>query len=162
MFWMANAHGEIVTLSPDWCALTGQTHAEAKGFGWLDAVYEDDRTLVAASYARAVVAHARCSVCYRVQRRAGGFAWVAAGADPSFGLPNREFLGYLGAFAEVPGPADDNAVASGGLPTVAPSSTPVRMTKLITEAHHLASEIRARGIREALELALALTDRRVH
>jgi PAS domain S-box-containing protein len=157
MFWMANAHGEIVIISPDWSELTGQTWAEAKGFGWLDAVHPDDRTIIAAVYAGAVMAHTGYSLRYRVQSKTGGYTWVVSGADASFGPPNCQFLGYLGAVVEIPGPVRNDMAAFGELSTTA-SPTAARMAALIAEAHGLATQVSAKGVREALELALTLAN----
>lgn len=157
MFWMANALGEMVIISPDWSELTGQTWAEAKGFGWLDAVHPDDRTIIAAVYAGAVMARTGYSLRYRVRCKAGGYAWVVSGADASFGPPNHQFLGYLGAIVEIPGPVRNDMAAFGELSTTA-APTAARMAGLIAEAHSLAAQISANGVREALELALKLAD----
>lgn len=43
VFWVNKANGEPSEM-PQWMALTGQTHAQMQGLGWLDAVHPDDRT----------------------------------------------------------------------------------------------------------------------
>ncbi len=40
--WVNNANGEPTEM-PQWLALTGQTHAQLQGLGWLDAIHPDDR-----------------------------------------------------------------------------------------------------------------------
>ncbi len=42
VFWVNKANGEPSEM-PQWMALTGQTHAQMQGLGWLDAVHPDDR-----------------------------------------------------------------------------------------------------------------------
>lgn len=41
--WRANTHGEGLFVTPAWRELTGQSEAESRNSGWLDAVHPEDR-----------------------------------------------------------------------------------------------------------------------
>jgi PAS domain S-box-containing protein len=43
MIWMADENGASVYQSRLWLQTTGQTSAQARGFGWVDAIHTDDR-----------------------------------------------------------------------------------------------------------------------
>jgi PAS domain S-box-containing protein len=44
--WTTNARGQVEEDSPTWREITGQTHEQIKGWGWLDALHPDDRERV--------------------------------------------------------------------------------------------------------------------
>ncbi len=44
--WIADPKGRFVAPNNAWSAYTGQSEADARGHGWLDALHRDDRTLV--------------------------------------------------------------------------------------------------------------------
>ena len=53
LVWRASAVGRWTWVSPQWTTYTGQTMAEASGFGWLKAVHPDDRPRVLAAWREA-------------------------------------------------------------------------------------------------------------
>lgn len=53
LVWRASAVGRWTWVSPQWTAYTGQTMAEANGFGWLKAVHPDDRHRVIVAWREA-------------------------------------------------------------------------------------------------------------
>jgi PAS domain S-box-containing protein len=68
--WTTPADG-VVEDMPLWRAYTGQTVAQVKGWGWLDALHPDDRARTAHLWSEAVAAKRVCDVEYRVRRDDG-------------------------------------------------------------------------------------------
>ncbi|MDP4025312.1 PAS domain-containing protein [Methylobacterium sp. NEAU 140] len=106
MIFVTDANGRATFVSRDWEELTGQTLQEVVDYGWIRVVHPDDREVARNTVAGAIREQREFSVRYRVLRRDGRPLWVAAGAVPSFGPPERTFLGFLGSItpvAEAPG-----------------------------------------------------------
>ena len=58
MIWLARADGSAEYLNKRWLEFTGQTQAEATGFGWLQALHEADQGPASEKYAAATRRHA--------------------------------------------------------------------------------------------------------
>jgi PAS domain S-box-containing protein len=69
--WLTNIAGQVVTDSPSWRALTGQSAAEMRGEGWLEALHPADRARTAQVWARAVETRALYETEYRIRTAAG-------------------------------------------------------------------------------------------
>jgi PAS domain S-box-containing protein len=69
---------------PGWCAYTGQSPAEVRGWGWLDAVHPEDRQATASAWTRAVESGGESpyDVEYRVRGADGGYRWFKARGVP--------------------------------------------------------------------------------
>jgi len=52
--WNTNAEGAFITDQPQWCAFTGQTFEEAKGWGWLNMIHPENRESVAEKWSVAL------------------------------------------------------------------------------------------------------------
>ena len=78
MIFVTDARSALAYVGPEWADLTGQPLSEA-----------------------VVREHAEFHRHYRVRTPDGGHVWVAAGAVPSFGPPERTFLGYLGSVTRI-------------------------------------------------------------
>ncbi len=93
--WTTDATGEFVAEQPDWAAFTGQTFAEYRGLGWIEAIHPDDRDVVATAWRRAVATSSVCAVEYRVRRHDGVYRTFSVRAVPvrdAIG-PVREWVG---------------------------------------------------------------------
>jgi PAS domain S-box-containing protein len=77
IFWSADANGAVVDESPSWCAFTGQTDEERRGFGWLAAVHPEDREAAAALWQQAIKTHAPLSTVFRIRSAAGEWRWTS-------------------------------------------------------------------------------------
>jgi PAS domain S-box-containing protein len=86
IFWVATADGRAVEM-PDWCAYTGQSPAETRDWGWLEAVHPADRQATASAWSRAVESGGESpyDVEYRVRGADGAYRWFSAR-----GIPIRE------------------------------------------------------------------------
>lgn len=68
--WIADPYGAFVQPQPAWQAYTGQEFHAYRGWGWLNALHEDDRAPIAADWLRALDE--------RATYRSGGRIWHAA------------------------------------------------------------------------------------
>jgi PAS domain S-box-containing protein len=81
VFWINKANGEPSEM-PQWMALTGQTHAQMQGLGWLDAVHPDDRARTQAAWMTAVEHTEPYNTDYRVLCADGIYRWFNARGAP--------------------------------------------------------------------------------
>lgn len=81
VFWANKADGRSSDM-PQWMALTGQTHAQMQGLGWLDAVHPDDRARTHAVWMGAVANADLYNTDYRVLCADGVYRWFNARAAP--------------------------------------------------------------------------------
>ena len=70
VIFAANARGEVDDL-PSWCALTGQSPEEVRGFGWMEAIVLEDRERTRSAWEHAIARGERCEVLYRVRTADG-------------------------------------------------------------------------------------------
>lgn len=100
MLWVTDAGGHCTYLSRGWYDFTGQTEAEAEGFGWLEATHPDDRARVDDAFRAAVAGQAPFRIDYRLRRRDGSYRWALDTAAPRFADDGR-YLGYVGSVVDI-------------------------------------------------------------
>jgi len=100
MMWVTDATGYCTYLSRGWYEFTGQTPAEAEGFGWLDATHPDDKAEAERVFTEANAARAPIRLEYRLRRADGSYRWAIDAAAPRFG-PDGAFLGYVGSVIDI-------------------------------------------------------------
>ncbi|MDQ4136333.1 MAG: PAS domain S-box protein, partial [Pseudomonadota bacterium] len=93
--WMTDTEGAIVAENPSWAAFTGQTEAEYRGWGWLDAVHPDDRARTAEVWRSALAALRPYDCEYRLRRHDGAYRDTVARGVPIAGPDGgvREWIG---------------------------------------------------------------------
>ncbi|SFV14582.1 PAS domain S-box-containing protein [Methylobacterium sp. 174MFSha1.1] len=101
MIFVANASGAITYVSPEWSTFTGQPPSEAAEHGWFRCVHPDDYEPAVTFLRRVRNQQSEYSLRLRLRRADGSYAWVMIGAVPSYGPPDRTFLGYLGSLTEI-------------------------------------------------------------
>ncbi|WP_457107675.1 PAS domain-containing protein [Methylobacterium sp. P5_C11] len=118
VFWVNKANGEPSEM-PQWMALTGQTHAQMKGLGWLDAIHPDDRARTLAAWTTAVEHTEPYNTDYRVLCADGIYRWFNARGAPVLNRDGavREWVGVCLKVAGrtrygAPSSATDAAVAT--------------------------------------------------
>ncbi|AWB25038.1 PAS domain S-box protein [Methylobacterium currus] len=101
VFWVNKANGEPSEM-PQWMALTGQSHAEMQGLGWLDAVHPEDRPRTLAAWTTAIEHTAPYNTDYRVLCADGIYRWFNARGAP---VLNRDgsVREWVGVCLNVPG-----------------------------------------------------------
>lgn len=86
--WTTDARG-MVERMPEWCALTGQSPAESRGEGWLQALHPDDRGPTEAVWKKALAEARPYDAEYRLRMRDGGWRWYNARGVPVLGEDGR-------------------------------------------------------------------------
>lgn len=79
--WVATADGWTFD-APQWCTLTGQSHEQMQGSGWLYALLPEDRSRAGAAWATAVAHVSPYNTDYRVLCRDGISRWFNARGAP--------------------------------------------------------------------------------
>lgn len=82
--WDHGPDGAFSEPHPAWLAFTGQTVEQAAGWGWLDAVHEDDREMTKQAWARALEVKALSLLHYRLRGHDGAYRWFEVKAMPLF------------------------------------------------------------------------------
>jgi PAS domain S-box-containing protein len=80
--WVTRPDGEIAEDSPEWRSITGQTAEEYLRKGWLDAIHNDDRERVEASWRECVRSGKVFDSRYRVRSRTGSYRHYDVRAVP--------------------------------------------------------------------------------
>ena len=80
--WTRSPAGEFVERQAAWEEFTGQAYTEYLGWGWLEAVHEEDRLRVKQNWRRSVEAASPYYAEYRLRSRDGTHRWVAVRAAP--------------------------------------------------------------------------------
>ncbi|WP_256091302.1 PAS domain S-box protein [Nostoc sp. KVJ20] len=75
MVWITTSEGMQKADMSGWRAYTGQTVAEADGWGWIDAVHPDDRPHTAEVWSAAVANESLYEVEYRVRGKDGSYRY---------------------------------------------------------------------------------------
>ncbi|MCJ2063684.1 PAS domain-containing protein [Methylobacterium sp. J-088] len=163
MIFVTNAQGRATFISPEWTDLTSQSLEDAVGFGWARVVHPEDRDIARTTVESAIQAQRAFNLRYRMLAHDGRAMWVAAGAVPSFGPPNRTFLGFLGSITPM---AEDPAAemrAYGSLgsfvpPPVHPATPPSSMLEAMADhllmAHTLVEPASVGRLRPLIERLL--------
>lgn len=100
MMWVTDENGYCTYLNRRWFEFTGQTEAEAIGYGWLDATHTDDKAEAEHVFLSANAAHEPFRVEYRLRRGDGIFRWCLDTASPRSD-ENGKFLGYVGSVIDI-------------------------------------------------------------
>ncbi len=100
MIWVTEPDGSCSFLSRSWYEFTGQTQPEGLGFGWLNAVHPEDRSLAEEEFRQADSSHRPFRLDYRLRRADGVYRWAIDAASPRFDSSGR-FLGYIGSVIDI-------------------------------------------------------------
>ena len=96
MVWLADANGLAIYVNPQWSAVTGQTHEEALGYGWLNVIHPQDKEAALAGFTSARIEHLPFHTDYRIQQADGQYQAVPATSSPLFDAAG-QYIGYVGA-----------------------------------------------------------------
>ncbi len=100
MLWIADADGSCSFTSLGWSEFTGQTEAEALGYGWLESIHPEDRVKTRELFLSANAEREPFSFDYRVRASDGQYRWAIASARPRFAASG-EFIGYIGSVIDI-------------------------------------------------------------
>jgi PAS domain S-box-containing protein len=93
--WNTSPNGDIINELPGWSAFTGQSYAELKGLGWLNAVHPEDQAHTAQSWAMALSQRSLYQTEHRLRRYDGSYRYMLVRAVPVLELDGsvREWIG---------------------------------------------------------------------
>ncbi len=100
IIWETRADGYCTYLNKQWYALTGQSPAEAEGFGWLDATHPDDKAEAGRLFEEANQQQTAFSTLYRLRHNDGSHRWAIDQSNPRFGADG-QYLGMIGTVVDV-------------------------------------------------------------
>ncbi|SFT28257.1 PAS domain-containing protein [Methylobacterium sp. yr668] len=163
MIFVTKADGGVSYVSPEWTAFTGQAAAKAVGHGWFACMHPEDREAAVTFLRSARDQQSEYSLRTRLRRANGSYAWVMIGAVPSYGPPDRTFLGYLGSVTEIAVSGSEPLSAYGTLsrfvpppmsPTTPPGSALEAVADYLLIAHGLIEQDHAKEMLPVLRQAL--------
>lgn len=100
MLWVTDETGYCTYLNKTWYDFTGQGEHEGEGFGWLNAVNDEDRPEAERAFLAVNEVQTPYEADFRVRRADGSYRWCIDAAAPRFdGSGN--FLGYVGSVIDV-------------------------------------------------------------
>jgi PAS domain S-box-containing protein len=82
VIWHTSPDGSVSQPNPSWAAFTGQSFEDYRAMGWLNAVHESERDLVASRWKAATQAMTAFELVYRLRRRDGHYRYVQAQGTP--------------------------------------------------------------------------------
>jgi PAS domain S-box-containing protein len=95
LFWIAPPDGITTQDNLAWREYTGQTWEEYKGWGWLDAIHPEDRSLMAESWEAAVKTCSPYQQEFRLRRHDGEYRYTLTRGVPALEVDGsiREWIG---------------------------------------------------------------------
>ncbi|HEX4510245.1 MAG TPA: GAF domain-containing protein, partial [Burkholderiaceae bacterium] len=98
--WRADADGKVSRHSPSWSAFTGQSPAQQRGWGWLDAVEAGDRGRLQSALLSALAAREPFRCQQGLRRADGGSVYTLLAAVPILDGDGR-VLEWFGALTDI-------------------------------------------------------------
>ena len=100
IIWETQPDGYCNYLSRQWYDLTGQTPAEAEGFGWLDATHPDDKAESGRLFMEANQNRTPLNSVYRLRYQDGSYRWVIDKANPRLAADGH-YQGMIGTVVDI-------------------------------------------------------------
>lgn len=100
ILWITERNGYCSYLSKQWYELTGQSHEEGLGFGWLSATHPDDKERAGKAFNDANDSHGFFRVEYRLKSKDGSYRWAIDAGNPRFDSQGN-YLGMAGTVFDV-------------------------------------------------------------
>lgn len=96
LIWRAGASGEMMSISPWWHELTGQTQEELRGWGWAATIHPDDAEPAVRRWQAALAARSIYENEFRVRTRDGSYRLFQGRGVPIIAADGgvREWIGY--------------------------------------------------------------------
>ncbi len=98
--FQTDSRGNTTYVNPTWCQISGLTKEQALGFGWLNAVHEDDRQKLVQNWRQSTTVRQTSLADYRFVHRDGSIVWVVGQAVPELDA-NHEIVGYVGTITDI-------------------------------------------------------------
>ncbi len=98
--FLTRSDGYTTYVNPKWCTISGITHDEAIGYGWLNAVHPEDKMKIEAKWGNSVENSNDSYAQYRFLHSDGSIRWVLGQAVPEFDNEN-QITGYIGTITDI-------------------------------------------------------------
>lgn len=92
--------GYTTYVNPTWCRMSGLSVDKALGYGWLDAVHEDDRPNLIQGWRSDASQKKQSLADYRFVHKDGSVVWVIGQATPEMNA-DHEIVGYVGTITDI-------------------------------------------------------------
>jgi len=93
--YLTDTEGNCIYVNPSWCEMAGLSLKEARGLGWLQGIYLEDRDMVFSNWKRMVESKGKWGFEYRFQNKEGKITIVFGLASPQFDS-NGQIFRYIG------------------------------------------------------------------
>lgn len=93
-------NGYTTYVNPRWCEMSGLSNEKALGNGWLNAVHDDDKSILFENWNKATLKQEISLSEYRFVRPDGSVKWVMGQAIPEKNAKN-EVVGYIGTITDI-------------------------------------------------------------
>lgn len=100
MIWVTDPVGNCTFMGKSWLEFTGQSLADALGFGWLQTVHPEHAPRAKRVFLEANAAGKDFRVDYRLRQKSGEYRWVLAAAVPRR-TDTGVYLGYIGSAIDI-------------------------------------------------------------
>lgn len=100
IIWETAPDGYCTYLNHQWYVTTGQTQAQAEGFGWLEATHPDDQPEASRLFLTANQRRMPFSALYRLRQTNGSYRWALDLGSPRFSETGR-YEGMIGTVVDV-------------------------------------------------------------
>lgn len=98
--WTTDAEGLIVEELPSWGEFTGQTKEEMLGWGWINAIYPEDREKTALAWIKAIETKTTYEVEHRVKTADGTYRYCLARGVPVLDQ-NNQIVEWVGTHQDI-------------------------------------------------------------
>jgi PAS domain S-box-containing protein len=130
-----DARGNCTYVNQRGTEILGRPSEEPAGWAWSNAVYPDDREMVARSWLEAAAAGEAWSLEFRLLRPDGRTCWVSCSASPRVESPG-EIAGYVATFADITRRKQDEAALEEAHKELVVSSRLAGMAEVATSVLH--------------------------
>lgn len=105
LVWAGDPDGRCIFLNQTWAKITGQSSEDGLGWGFLQAIHPDDRTVVQDAWNAARQSNSPYTAEYRLATVDGSYTWMLDSAAPHFSKEGN-LLGYIGCITDDAGRRD--------------------------------------------------------
>ncbi len=100
MLWRNDTTGDTSWYNQRWLDYTGQTLAEAQGYGWLEVIHPDDRAQSLANFQNSVDERRPLRQEHRIRDKDGNYRWFLVQTHPVFDADGR-IIQWFGAAIDI-------------------------------------------------------------
>lgn len=100
VMWVTDPSGYCTHLNRRWYEFTGQAPGAGEGYGWLDAVHPEDRSVAEQAFVAANARQEDYRVDFRLRRADGVYRWTIDAAAARF-ADDGVYLGYVGSVIDI-------------------------------------------------------------